>query len=382
MEVYFDYGATSIRKPLETFKALSDFYMMNNSNAGRGAYDLALDAGKMIYETRERLIRFLGNDRRRQVVFTKNITEAINVVIKGLAQEGDHFLISSIEHNSVYRVMEHLRNTGKITYDIIPVSKEGKFPLAMLSELTKDNTKGIILNHISNVSGHIMPAKEVGEYCKEKDLSFIIDGAQSAGVIPVDLNDYSEKTIFCFTGHKHLMGPQGIGGFLITEEVGQTLDTLIDGGTGSFSEEGDMPLHLPDRFEAGTQNGLGIAGLNGAVSFLETQDLRDILKKEKILHDALYEGLKDISGISFYGDMKGEKTGIISLNIEGMDNSELAFILSDEYGILARSGLHCSPLAHETFHNLEGSLRFSLGYYSTVEEVEYVVSVMKKVCSQ
>ena len=375
MKVYLDYGATSLKKPKEVFNKIEEFYKSNNTNPGRGGYQLALEAGKLVFNSRMQIKELFNVPLKDHVIFTKNITESLNIAIKGLVGKGDHILISSIEHNSVYRVVEHLKNLDIIDYDIVQVDARGEFPIKEFENYFKDNTKLCVINHASNISGHIMPIKEIGEVCKKKGISLVVDGAQTAGAIPIDFKDLN-CDIFAFTGHKHLMGPMGIGGFVIKEGLGEKIDTLIDGGTGSFSEEGKMPEILPDRFEAGTLNVIGIAGLNGSLEYLLQLNINDIKVKEKELHDKLYEGIKDIPGISFYGDMEADKLAVMSFNIKGMDSGELAGVLDYQYGIMVRSGLHCTPLAHKTFGSENGSIRFSIGHYTTVEEIDYVIEVL------
>lgn len=379
MKVYLDYGATSFKKPQECFNELQDFYNNNNCNPGRGGYELALDSSRMIFKLRENIKRLFHCSESKQVVFTKNVTEALNTVIKGLVKQGDHVLISSIEHNSVYRVVDKLAKEGIITYSIIPISKEGVFPIEEFDKYVTKDTRMCVINHISNVSGHIMPLEEIDEKCREKGLYLVVDGAQSAGALEIDLEKLSKKTIYTFTGHKKLMGPMGTGGFILEEELALEMETLIEGGTGSESFDAKMPDFMPDRFEAGTINGLGLAGLSGSIKYLLSQDLNGNFTREKRLHQELFQGLMKLPGISFYGDLTVVKAGVISFNMEGIDNGELAFILDDTYGIMARSGLHCSPLAHKTFGNLTGSLRFSLGHSTTEDEIEYVLSSMRKI---
>lgn len=378
MKVYLDYGATSFKKPNEVFKRIEEFYKSNNTNPGRGGYQLALEAGKLVFNTRHKIKEFFNASLKDHVIFTKNVTESLNVTIKGMVEKGDHLLISSLEHNSVLRVVEHLKIDGIIDYDIVEVDSDGVFPLDEFPKYFKENTKLCIMNHASNVSGHILPIREIGKICKTKECFLIVDGAQSAGSIPVDFKElYCD--IFTFTGHKHLMGPMGIGGFILKEEIGNSINTLIDGGTGSFSEEAKMPEMLPDRFEAGTLNVIGIAGLHGALEYLLSINIRDAYEREMHLHDRLYEGIKNIPGISFYGDMNIEKLPLISFNIKGIDSGELAGILDYQHGIMCRSGLHCSPLAHKTFKSPSGSIRFSIGHYTKKEEIDYVIAVLNSI---
>lgn len=380
MKVYLDYGATSWMKPDQVFQRMESFYKGNNTNAGRGGYRLALDAGRMIYGTRLLVKSFFNVPLKDHVVFTKNVTEALNVVIKGMVRKGDHVLISSIEHNSVYRTVEHLREQGIIDYDILQVRPDGTFPLDVLKGGIKVNTRLCIVNHASNVSGHIMPVEAIGQICQERDIRFVIDGAQTAGALPIDFPTLNCDA-FCFTGHKHLLGPMGTGGFVLRDGLGEKMDTFIDGGTGSFSGDATMPSSLPDRFEAGTLNAIGIAGLSGALEYLLGEDQGQWVQKEKNLHDRLFKGISDIPGIRFYGDMEGDKLPVLSLNIKGIDSGELAGILDQEYGIMTRSGLHCSPLAHSTFSDGNGSIRFSIGHYTTPEEIDYVVDVLNKLAN-
>ena len=374
MEVYLDYGATSYKKPTVVFEAMSSFFLNNNTNPGRGGYQLAIEAGQCIFQARANILKFFNGSLEDQVIFTKNITEALNVIIKGLANKGDHFLISSIEHNSVYRTIDYLAQINLITYDIVAVLPSGEFSFESLENKKKNNTKAFILNHASNVSGHIMPINDIGKYCRENNILLVVDGAQSAGILPIDFQN-QPIDIFCFTGHKHIMGPMGTGGFLIKKSLGRSISPLIHGGTGSLSENAQMPEFLPDHFEAGTVNVIGIAGLNAAFKYILEKSILQLKAKEKDLHDRLYKGLLDsVPNINFYGNMDVSKIGIMSFNIENVDNGELANYLDEHFQIMARSGLHCSPLAHKTFSDLKGSIRFSIGHYTTEEEVDYVLN--------
>lgn len=377
MKVYLDYGATSIRKPAEVLNRMVEFFKSNNTNPGRGGYRLSLDAAKLVFDTRLQIKTLFNAGIKDHVIFTKNVTEALNVAIKGLVKPGDHVLISSVEHNAVLRVVEHLKTQGIIDYDILEVGPDGILPPGELESRIRPDTRLCIVNHASNVSGHILPVAEMGRILQKRGIRFVVDGAQSAGSIPVDLADIG-CDVFCFTGHKHLMGPMGTGGFVVRDEAAREMDTFIDGGTGSFSEDSRMPSSLPDRFEAGTLNAVGIAGLNGALEHLLNQDLGYVHEKEKSLHDRLYKAIRDIPGILFYGDMEADKLPVLSFNIRGVDSGELAGLLDMKYGIMVRSGLHCSPLAHKTFGSPGGSIRFSIGAYTTKEEIDYVADILNK----
>ena len=301
------------------------------------------------------------------------------MVIKGLLKSGDHVLISSMEHNAVMRPLTQLLDKG-ITFDIIPCDVTGSIEIDAINSLIRPNTVAIITNHASNVCGTIQPIESIGAICKAQNLHFIVDAAQTAGVIPIDVKAYHIDAL-CFTGHKGLLGPQGIGGIILTKEMAQTLIPLIAGGTGSFSHLETMPIHMPDAFESGTLNLPGIIGLNEGLSYIESQGMENIHNHELALTQAFLKGLQSIDGINIVGKQDiQDRTAVVSITIYSMDLASIAYELESNYHIMTRVGLHCAPRAHQTLGTYpEGTVRFSFGYANTLEDVEAALSALHRI---
>ena len=301
------------------------------------------------------------------------------MVIKGLLKAGDHVLVSSMEHNAVMRPLTQLLDKG-ITFDIIPCDKMGSIQLESMDSLIRPNTVALIINHASNVCGTIQPLESIGSICKTHNLQFIVDAAQTAGVIPIDVKACHIDAL-CFTGHKGLLGPQGIGGIILTKEMAQNLTPLIAGGTGSFSHLETMPTHMPDAFEAGTLNLPGIIGLNEGLAYIESQGMDNIHNHELALTQAFLEGLQSIDGINIVGKQNiQDRTAVVSITIDGMDPASIAYELESTYHIMTRVGLHCAPRAHRTLGTYpEGTVRFSFGYANTHKDVESALSALHRI---
>lgn len=380
MNIYLDNAATSRNKPQAVFQGMEKFFLQNNCNPGRGAYELSLDAGREVMEARESIAELFGMKEGQEVVFTQNITIALNIAIKGLLKKEDHVLITGLEHNGVVRPLRALKEKIGISYSVIPSDRAGRIDLQATEELINTNTKMIIATHASNVVGTLVPIKELGSLAKKHGLDFIVDTAQTAGLIPLDFEEIG-ATVLAFTGHKHLLGPMGIGGFCVSRENAKRIQTLYEGGTGSISDKEEQPDFLPDRFESGTLNTLGIVGLKGAVDYLREVGIKNIQTKERALTERLLEGLKDLSSIKIYGPQNpDEQTGTVAINIDEIDNAELSFVLDKKFGIMTRPGLHCAPLAHKTIGTFpEGVLRISIGHFTTEEEIDYCLNCLEKI---
>jgi len=380
MQVYMDNAATSRQKPDVVFKAIESFYKEVNCNPGRGGYSLSLEAGRRVMEARESIAKFFNLKQTSQVVFTQNITVALNIALKGLLQEGDHVLISGLEHNAVVRPLTALKKYRGVECSIIATDPRGRLDPADAQKMLKPNTKMIVCTHASNVMGALLPVEELGLLAAENDLYFVVDTAQTAGVLPIDFEKL-HASVLTFTGHKHLLGPMGIGGFCVKEDVARKMLPLYEGGTGSVSDREEQPDFLPDKFESGTLNTLGIVGLGAAVKYLGEKDLNILRVHEQKLTKKLLDGLKQYSKISVYGPQDETlQTGTIALNIDEVDNAELCFILDQEFGIMTRPGLHCAPIAHKTMGTFpEGVLRLSIGHYTTEEEIDYVLECFKRI---
>ena len=377
--IYLDNASTSFPKAPTVATAMSDYITNRGININRGSYALAYDVEDTIYTTRQRLNTLFNGHDPSHVVFTQNVTMSLNMVIKGLLKAGDHVLVSSMEHNAVMRPLTQLLDKG-ITFDIIPCDKTGSIQLESMDSLIRPNTVAMIINHASNVCGTIQPLESIGPICKAHSLQFIVDAAQTAGVIPIDVKACHIDAL-CFTGHKGLLGPQGIGGIILTKEMAQTLTPLIAGGTGSFSHLETMPTHMPDAFEAGTLNLPGIIGLNEGLAYIESQGMENIHNHELALTQSFLEGLQSIDGINIVGKQNiQDRTAVVSITIDGMDPASIAYELESNYHIMTRVGLHCAPRAHQTLETYpEGTVRFSFGYANTHKDVETALSALHRI---
>ena len=377
--IYLDNASTSFPKAPNVASAMADYITNRGININRGSYALAYDVEDIIYTTRQRLNTLFNGHDPSHVIFTQNVTMSLNMVIKGLLKSGDHVLVSSMEHNAVMRPLTQLLDKG-ITFDIIPCDKTGSIQLESMDSLIRPNTVAMIINHASNVCGTIQPLESIGPICKAHSLQFIVDAAQTAGVIPIDVKACHIDAL-CFTGHKGLLGPQGIGGIILTKEMAQTLTPLIAGGTGSFSHLETMPTHMPDAFEAGTLNLPGIIGLNEGLAYIESQGMENIHNHELALTQAFLEGLQSIDGINIVGKQNiQDRTAVVSITIDGMDPASIAYELESNYHIMTRVGLHCAPRAHQTLETYpEGTVRFSFGYANTHKDVETALSALHRI---
>lgn len=377
--IYLDNASTSFPKAPTVATAMSDYITNRGININRGSYALAYDVEDIIYTTRQRLKTLFNGHDPSHVIFTQNVTMSLNMVIKGLLKAGDHVLVSSMEHNAVMRPLTQLLDKG-ITFDTIPCDSTGSIQMDSIEPLIRPNTVAMIINHASNVCGTIQPLELIGPICKAHNLQYIVDAAQTAGVIPIDVKACHIDAL-CFTGHKGLLGPQGIGGIILTKEMAHTLTPLIAGGTGSFSHLETMPTHMPDAFESGTLNLPGIIGLNESLSYIESQGMENIHNHELALTQAFLEGLQSIDGINIVGKQNiQDRTAVVSITIDSMDPASIAYELESTYHIMTRVGLHCAPRAHQTLGTYpEGTVRFSFGYTNTHEDVESALSALHRI---
>ena len=377
--IYLDNASTSFPKAPTVATAMSDYITNRGININRGSYALAYDVEDIIYTTRQRLKTLFNGHDPSHVIFTQNVTMSLNMVIKGLLKAGDHVLVSSMEHNAVMRPLTQLLDKG-ITFDTIPCDSTGSIQMDSIEPLIRPNTVAMIINHASNVCGTIQPLELIGPICKAHNLQYIVDAAQTAGVIPIDVKACHIDAL-CFTGHKGLLGPQGIGGIILTKEMAHTLTPLIAGGTGSFSHLETMPTHMPDAFESGTLNLPGIIGLNEGLSYIESQGMENIHNHELALTQAFLEGLQSIDGINIIGKQDiQDRTAVVSITIDSIDPASIAYELESTYHIMTRVGLHCAPRAHQTLGTYpEGTVRFSFGYANTHKDVESALSALHKI---
>lgn len=379
-EVYADYAATTYPRPRQVAEAMSSYMLEIGCSPGRGGYRKALDAARLVYDARTALASFFHVPHPEQVIFTPSVTYSLNLFIKGLLREKDHVLISSMEHNAVVRPLARLAKEIGVRVESLPCCADGTLnPLALKKALRPD-TRLVILTHASNVTGTILPVYEAGEMLKGTDTFYCVDAAQTAGSEEVDFTALSCDCL-AFTGHKGLTGPPGIGGFCISERAAAMTVPLVEGGTGSRSEDENQPDFLPDKFESGTQNVPGVAGLAAGLRFVREIGVETIRKHKKTLINVFLQGLAGIPGVQIYGTGNTENNaGVISLNLSGLDNGDLSFMLEQAYGIMTRSGLHCSPLAHKTIGTFpEGTLRFSFGHTNTMEDIDYILQALREI---
>ena len=377
--IYLDNASTSFPKAPTVATAMSDYITNRGININRGSYALAYDVEDIIYTTRQRLNTLFNGHDPSHVIFTQNVTMSLNMVIKGLLKSGDHVLVSSMEHNAVMRPLTQLLDKG-ITFDTIPCDSTGFIQMDSIEPLIRPNTVALIINHASNVCGTIQPLESIGPICKAHNLQFIVDAAQTAGVIPIDVKACHIDAL-CFTGHKGLLGPQGIGGIILTKEMAQTLTPLIAGGTGSFSHLETLPTHMPDAFESGTLNLPGIIGLNEGLAYIESQGMENIHNHELVLTQSFLEGLQSIDVVNIVGKQNiQDRTAVVSITIDDMDPASIAYELESTYHIMTRVGLHCAPRAHQTLGTYpEGTVRFSFGYANTHEDVVSALSALHRI---
>jgi len=376
--VYLDNSATSWPKPQGVVEAIRKAIEKYGANPGRSGHKLAIEAARIIYQTREALAELFGLEDPERIILTKNVTEALNLVLYGFLKPGDHVITSSMEHNSVMRPLRDLEKKG-VEVTQIRASEKGEIDPRDLLKSIRKNTKLVVLVHISNVTGTIMPVEEILKITKDHGIPLLLDAAQSAGTIPINLRELPVD-LLAFTGHKGLFGPQGTGGLVInTEGLEEKIEPLMRGGTGSKSEEEEQPEFLPDKYESGTPNTPGIAGLGEGVRFILKEGINRIMEKKEKLTLKLLEGLKEIKGVKLYGSLDPKKQiGIVSFNVERKSPSEVSHLLDEKYNILSRPGLHCAPSAHKTIGTFPfGTVRFSVGYFNTEEEIEYALQAVK-----
>ncbi|MCF6095106.1 aminotransferase class V-fold PLP-dependent enzyme [Microaerobacter geothermalis] len=379
--IYFDNAASTWPKPPEVEMAMMTCIREYAANPGRGGHQLSIRAGRTLFQCRNLLAKLFAVTNPNDISFFPNATGAINQGIQGLLQEGDHVITTMIEHNSVRRPLEYLSKLGKIELSYVEVALDGTVSLKELDTLIKPNTKLLVVSHASNLLGTIIPIGELGRWAKGKGIVFMVDASQSAGAISINV-ERDNIDLLAFPGHKGLYGPQGTGGLYIHPSL--ELTPLILGGTGSHSESIDQPKERPERFESGTPNTVGIAGLAAGVEFVLKTGVGQIWEHEQQLTQYCLSELINMDGITVYGPPPGvNRTAVISFNLEGLDPNELAFILDDYYGIAVRAGFHCTPLAHETAGTSQlGSVRISFSYFNTVEEVNRFIEVMKEIKKQ
>ena len=377
--IYMDNAATTMRKPDEVIQAVMNA-MNSMGNAGRGAHAASLDASRVIFNARDALARFFHAENPKQIVFTNNSTESLNIAIKGILEAGDHVVTTMLEHNSVLRPLYEMEEKG-VELTFVKSDKIGRISYEEMEAAVKENTKAIICTNGSNLTGNYVDVKRVGEIAKRKGVLFVVDASQTAGVYPIDVQEMNID-ILCFTGHKSLLGPQGTGGMYV--KPGLQLKPLKSGGSGVLTYSKKHPEDMPTALEAGTLNGHGIAGLGAAVEYLEKEGIDNIRARELEHMWKFYHGVKDIPGIKVYGDFETEiRCPIVTLNIGDYDSSEVSDELLMTYGISTRPGAHCAPLMHEALGTVDqGAVRFSFSHYNTDEEIEIAINAIKELAEE
>lgn len=377
--VYLDNAATSFPKPESVIAAMISFQQTVGANPGRSGYGRAINAGRIIYEAREVLGRLFNIDDPLRIALTKNSTEALNIAILGTLQSGDHVITSAMEHNSVMRPLRFLEARG-VALSVIPCSLQGDLDPQDIHKALKKNTKMVVLTHASNVTGTIMPVEAVGSTLRERgDVIFCVDAAQTAGALPIDVQTMGID-LLAFTGHKSLFGPQGTGGLYIRKGLEKRIIPLMMGGTGSHSEFEEQPDFMPDKYESGTPNTIGIAGLGAGTTFVLEQTVEAIRAKEEVLMSLFIDQLKTLKDrVIIYGPNDASKqTAVVSFNVQNIPSSAAALYFEENRGILCRPGLHCAPSAHHTIGTLpQGTIRFSFGFFNTGQDVDMACEAIR-----
>lgn len=373
--IYLDNGATSFPKPLSVRQNVDISLKKFSANPGRSGHSLSLRAAKEIFECRKRLKEFFNVNSEEEIIFTENCTMALNTVIFGLLSEGDHVLISSMEHNSVTRPLESLKDKG-VTYSTFDYSYDDNETVDNVRNLIKPETKLVICTHASNVFGFRFPIERICALCHAYGILFCVDSAQSAGVFDIDVGT-NQYDFVCMSGHKSLYGPMGTGVLFLNN---RNLKPLLYGGTGTESVKKSQPEGLPEKFESGTQNMNGISGLKAGVDFVKNRGIKNIYNHEYKLAKRLFNGLANNRKVITYNKSfdYGKVAPVVSFNIDGVYSEDLVAKLN-KYGIMTRGGLHCSPLAHTTMNTIEnGTVRVVPGAFNTINDINYLLNVIRK----
>jgi cysteine desulfurase/selenocysteine lyase len=374
-----DNAATSWPKPESVLQEITASIREYGANPGRGGHRMAIRASEKVYECRQNLADLFGITDPLQIVFTSNATESLNIGLKGWLRPGDHVITTSLEHNAVARTLFSLSRSS-IQWTPITCAADGSLDVSDIQNAIKKNTRMICTLHASNVTGTIMPIREIGRVAREAGIVFMVDSAQTAGDIPIDVAE-DHIDILAFTGHKGLLGPQGIGGLYIRPVI--DLNPLKEGGTGSLSESFWQPDFLPDRYESGTLNTPGIAGLNEGVKYILQTGINNIRSHEKQLTAYMLHGLQEIKNVKVYGtDDPDQRTGVLSITIKGKDCNEVCCELDEKYEIAVRGGIHCAPLAHKIIGTASiGTIRFSIGVFNTMQDIDSALKAVQTIAS-
>lgn len=372
--IYLDNAATTVQKPRQVAEAVAEA-ICSLGNAGRGVHEATLGASRVIFDTRKRLADFFHAENPKQIVFTMNSTESLNIAVKGILQSGDHVITTEQEHNSVLRPLYEMEKKG-VKLTIIKSDEKGRIEVQDFEREMRENTRMIVCTHGSNLTGNIVDIAKIGGIARRHQVLFCVDASQTAGVFPIDVQVMGID-LLCFTGHKSLLGPQGTGGLYVREGV--AVRPLKSGGSGVQTYRREHPSDMPTALEAGTLNGHGIAGLNAAVAYIQETGMDVIRKREQELMKRFYDGVKEIPGVKIYGDFTtDDRCPIVALNLGDYDSSEVSDELFMTYGIATRPGAHCAPLMHKALGTVEqGAVRFSFSHYNMEEEIDAAVEALR-----
>lgn len=378
--IYLDNSATSFPKPNEVYDFMINFYRQHGVNPGRTGFDAAIETGDLVTNTRKMLTKlFNGGDDYNRLTFSYNATDSLNMIIQGLAEKGAHVITTMLEHNSVLRPLYSLQQKGLIDVTYLPFDERGYVDPDDVKKAIRPNTKFVVCTHCSNVIGTIQPLKEIGKICHDNGLIFVVDGSQGAGAVDLDMQAQNID-VYCFTGHKCLMGPTGIGGSYVREGI--TINHTRYGGTGVRSAVEGHLEEYPYRLEAGTMNLLGIAGLYAGVKWITEKGIMNIHDQEMRLWKKLRDGLREIDGVTVYCATSVENQNpVLSFNIKGSTAEKVGQFLDVDYEIACRTGLQCAPKVHMGIgsFDLHGTVRFSIGAFTTEEEIDTAIAAVKEI---
>lgn len=379
--IYLDNSATSYPKPDIVYDFMCNFYREHGVNPGRSGFDAAIETGEVVFNTRELLTELFNGKDPNRLTFSYNATDSLNIILSGLIKRGDHVITTNLEHNSVLRPLYHMMMDGIAEVTYVPFDNNGYIDPADIKKAIRKNTSAVVVNHCSNVLGTIQPVKEIGQLCKKEGLLFIVDGSQSAGAVPVDIESMGIDA-FVFTGHKCLLGPTGIGGSYVREGVDPKHTRY--GGTGVRSAVKTHLFEYPYRLETGTLNLIGVAGLKAGVEWVKEQGMQNLHNKEISLYRKLRDGLAEIENVILYcqnGD--DNRNPVVSFNVQGFEAGDVGTLLDVDYDIACRTGLHCAPLVHEQLgtDKIHGSVRFSIGPFNTKENIKSAIEAVREIAS-
>ncbi len=381
--IYADNAATSFPKPTEVLAAMMEYAQDLGASAGRGAYREAVGTGEMVAACRGRIARLIHAEEPRRIVFALNCTEALNLALRGMLRPGDHVVTTRFEHNSILRPLHELATSGiETTY--VPVDRAtGRVDADVVREAVRSNTRLIAMQHASNVTGTVQPVKEVGRICREREIAFVVDAAQTLGHLAIDVRAMGID-LLAFPGHKGLMGPLGTGVLYVRPGLEEQLRPLMAGGTGSVSELPTQPEFMPDKYESGSHNAIGLAGLGAAAAWVLERGVESLRQHEVALCRRFLDGVANVEGLTLYGPRDVEqRVGVFSVRVDGLEPAELSAVLETEFGVLTRSGIHCAPWAHDTLgiHADGGATRLSFGAFTTEADVDTCVEALASVAA-